>query len=318
MGKIWLEYARFLEERGRPRAAQKLYLRALVGEGGEGGAEGSSGPRVTDPADQALLWGAFLSMMQSLRKDPDLTLEDLKKAVEKEHLGGQSTASTDGDMDQTGGPDVVVSNQQSPSKTETDVARPAKRSRWDQKTAVETETVSASSIDTAAGILAAASRSMPPEIETLWHGRDGGSPPSRPEPPLFTASPPKLGDPSGKDLIGNEAALKILKMLTLKTHDGKCLGSVLLDLCHACWMMTAIKEEEVVKAQESLEKRISNQREAMEAELDARASVAGGALAAVQQANEQERNSFYAQSEAQREQLRSLIAWEFRKVNNFH
>lgn len=56
----------------------------------------------------------------------------------------------------------------------------------------------------------------------------------------------------------------------------------------------------------------------MEAELDARASVAGGALAAVQQANEQERNSFYAQSEAQREQLRSLIAWEFRKVNNFH
>ncbi|KAL7449960.1 hypothetical protein ACHAXS_000219, partial [Conticribra weissflogii] len=34
VGKIWLEYARFLEERGRPRTAQKIYLRALVGEGG--------------------------------------------------------------------------------------------------------------------------------------------------------------------------------------------------------------------------------------------------------------------------------------------
>ena len=52
----------------------------------------------------------------------------------------------------------------------------------------------------------------------------------------------------------------------------------------------------------------------MEADLDARASVAGGALAAVQQANDKERNSFEAQSEAQRNQLLSSIAWEFRKL----
>ena len=52
----------------------------------------------------------------------------------------------------------------------------------------------------------------------------------------------------------------------------------------------------------------------MEVDLDARTSVAGGALAAVQQANEKERNSFDAQSEAQREQLLSASAWEFRKV----
>lgn len=57
-------------------------------------------------------------------------------------------------------------------------------------------------------------------------------------------------------------------------------------------------------------------REVVEAELDARASVAGGALAAVQQANEKERNSFIAQNEAQREQLLSASAWEFRKVKS--
>ena len=53
----------------------------------------------------------------------------------------------------------------------------------------------------------------------------------------------------------------------------------------------------------------------MEADLDARASVAGGALAAVQQANEKELASFELQSQAQQNQLLSSIGWEFRKVN---
>ena len=270
-GKIWIEYTQFLEERSRPRTAQKLYLRALVGEGsGEGGDDDNSGPRVTDPADQALLWDGFLDMMRALRKTPDLTLEDLKKAVQKEHLG-QSTPSTVGTSDQTdaGGATPVLqasvattapaSNSAEPPKEETDTmatTRPAKRSRWDKKAPVETALVNASNIDTVTGIIASSSTNLPPEIETLWHARDGGSLPSRPEPPLFTASPPKLGDASGKDLIGNEAALKILQLLTLKTHDDKCLGSALLELCNACWMMTALKEEEVFKAQASLEEKI--------------------------------------------------------------
>lgn len=55
-------------------------------------------------------------------------------------------------------------------------------------------------------------------------------------------------------------------------------------------------------------------REAMEVDLDARSSVAGGALAAVQQANEKERSSFNALCEAQRQELLSSSAWEFRKV----
>ena len=322
-GKIWQEYTQFLEERGRPKTAQKIYLRALVGEGGEGGVA-SVGPMVTDPNEQETLWNGFLSMMQSLRKNPNLSMEDLKTAIQKEHLG-QSTTLNDGTDDQMGGtqvPDQQASsataannNQSSNQDTEEEVARPAKkRSRWGTQAPVETETVSASSIDTASGILVTAAKNMPPEIETLWHARDGGSLPSRPEPPLFTASPPKLGDPSGKDLVGNETALKILKMLTAKTHDGKCLGSAILELCHACWMMTALKEETVVNAEKSLQTKIAADRETMEADLDARASVAGGAIEAVQQANDKERNSFEQQAQAQRNQLQSSIAWEFRKL----
>jgi len=311
VGKIWAEYTQFLEARGRPKTAQKIYLHALVGDEGGEGEESKNEPRVKDSEAQAMLWNGFLCMMQSLRKNPDLTLDHLKSAVDKEHRPGTGSQ----DQNQSGVtavPDQHVSSMIcDPSTMDPEDARPSKRSRWDQ---VQTEKLSASSIDTVTGVLLATSNIMPPDVETLWHARDGGSLPTRPEPPLFTASPPKLGDPSGKDLIGNEAALKILEMLTAKTHDGKSLGSALLELCHACWMMTALKEEGLTRAQTSFEKKIITEREAMEVDLDARISVAGGALAAVRQANEKERNLFNAQSEAQCEQLLSSGAWEFRKL----
>jgi hypothetical protein len=346
-GRIWSEYARFLEERGRPRTAQNIYLRALVGGGG-GGEDGSGGgdPRVMDPADRAALWDGFLRMMRSLRKNPDLTLDELKGAAKREHIGGggqSSPVATDrvGSMSdlRVSSPGIVGPMRED---GEEDAARPSKRSRWNAKAPAATVTVSGGRIDTTAGILFKASRNIPPEIEMLWLARDGGSIPSRPEPALFAASPPKLGDPSGKDLVGNEVALRILRMLTETTNDGKGLGSAVLELCHACWMMTALKEEEVTRAQESIENKIvslhklatmpctiyfrtltashistSSQiadKEALEADLDTRASVAGGALAAVQQANEREMSLFDSQSEGQRNQLLASIAWEFRKV----
>ena len=297
VGKIWLEYTHFLEERGRPRSAQKLYLRALVGE------MDGEGPSVKDVADQNLLWNEFLRMMQALRKNPDMTLEDLKSAVEQEQERGAPTMQPEG-----------ANKAADSSANDSAEQRPAKRSRWDKKTPEQTETLSAGSIDTAASVLFATSKNMPPEIETLWHARDGGSMPCKPEPALFSASPPKLGDPSGKDLVGIETALKLLQMLTSMTHDGKSLGSSLLELCHACWMITALKEEEAVNAKEALEKKIANDTEALESNLAARASVAGGAMAAVQYANEQERNQFNMQCAVQREQLLAYSAWEFRKL----
>ena len=54
--------------------------------------------------------------------------------------------------------------------------------------------------------------------------------------------------------------------------------------------------------------------ETMEHELTERASVAGGALAAVQEANARERASFQKQAAAQRQQILSSSAWGFRKL----
>jgi len=161
VGKIWMEYVHFLEERGRPRTAQKLYLRALV-EGNDG-----DGPSVKDVADQNLLWNEFLRMMQSLRKNknPDLTLEDLKSAVEHER-GAQVDSSTT-----TMQPEAVASAADSSASNAAE-QRPAKRSRWDKKTPEQIETLSAGSIDTAASVVFATSKNMPPEVETLWHARD--------------------------------------------------------------------------------------------------------------------------------------------------
>ncbi len=263
-GRIWSEYARFLEERGRPRTAQNIYLRALVGGGGGGGGEdGGCGPRVTDPADRAALWDGFLRMMRSLRKNPDLTLDELKGAAKREHMGAECQSSPVADVvaDRVGSmSDLRVASPGTVGPVrndgEEDPARPSKRSRWDAKAPVITATVSGGRIDTNANILFTASRNIPPEIEMLWLARDGGPIPSRPEPALFAASPPKLGDPSGKDLVGNEVALRILIMLTETTNDGKSLGSAVLELCHACWMMTALKEEEATRAQESIENKI--------------------------------------------------------------
>lgn len=240
-----MEYAKFLEERSRPRTAQNLYIKALVGD------NDGNGPAVSNEEDRTLLWNEFLRMIQTTKKNPDLTLEELKSTVEAE-LGKKVTA----DGESTAAPATVTSAAVETNPTEIEETRPAKRSRWNKKEPEETVPITPGSIDTVANVLFTASKNMPPDIETLWHARDGGSHPTPPEPPLFSAAPPKLGDPSGKDLVGNEAALQILKMMVAKTADGKSLGSALLDFCEACWMMTALKEEEVTKSHMILEEKL--------------------------------------------------------------
>lgn len=243
MGKVWLEYGKFLEERARPRSAQSIYIKALVGD------KDGGGPAVVKEEDKSLLWNEFLRMIQTTRKNPNLTLEELKVSVETEL--GKRQVGTAGEN--TTAPSVTA---QEPVDNSAADSRPTKRSRWNKKEPEETVTITPNSIDTAANVLNIASKNMPPDIETLWYARDGGSQPTAPEPPLFSASPPKLGDPSGKDLIGNEAALQIVKMMVAKTTDGKSLGSALLDLCEACWMMMALKEEEVAKSQKKVEDKL--------------------------------------------------------------
>ena len=55
----------------------------------------------------------------------------------------------------------------------------------------------------------------------------------------------------------------------------------------------------------------------MENELDARLSVAGSAITVVQQMNENEKIHFMTVCNQQRQQLSSLIAWEFRHVSGY-
>jgi len=306
---IWVDFAGFLKERSRPKMAQKLYLRALVGDE-------RSGPAIANPDDQQTLWDGFLRMMQTLRNKPDLTLKELKDAVGRERGSAAQTTPSTGPVSAAkpiSVPSAPLESANLSRIAEEEIARPAKRSRW-EKMIVETEILRAASLESSATILVNASKNLPPDIETLWFARDGGSVPSPPEPPLFTASPPKLSDPSGKDLVGGEAALKILRLLTAETHDGKCLGSAVLEVCQACWMMAAIKEEELAKSLDTLSKKIVSDTETMEHDLTARASVAGGALAAVQEANARERVSFQKQVAAQRQQILSSSAWGFRKL----
>ena len=211
-----------------------------------------NGPAVTKEDDKALLWNEFLRMIQATRKNPNLTLDELKNTVYAE-MGKKHTdvAAVEGAT----APEPVVSASQEATNQVED-KRPTKRSRWNKKEPEETVLITPNNIDTAASVLFTAAKSMPPDIETLWYARDGGSQPAPPEPPLFSASPPKLGDPSGKDLIGNEAALRLLKLMVAKTSDGKSLGTSLLNLCEACWMMMALKEEEVAKSQKNLEDKL--------------------------------------------------------------
>lgn len=53
----------------------------------------------------------------------------------------------------------------------------------------------------------------------------------------------------------------------------------------------------------------------MESELESRLSVAGSAISAVEQMNANEKTHFITMCNQQRQQLYSLISWEFRYVS---
>jgi hypothetical protein len=87
---------------------------------------------------------------------------------------------------------------------------------------------------------------MPPEISAAWYLRDGDAAPSFPD-QLFAPSPPKLADPTGRDLLGDDLALALMERL-IKNDDQDVSGAVLLEVCRGLWMMTALKEKETSKS----------------------------------------------------------------------
>jgi hypothetical protein len=305
VGMVWLDYARFAEERDKKRTAQQIYLRALVGDGKEH-TEGA----VQDDQDRQLLWSEFLEFMK--KSNPSLTLASLKAAVENEHIGGTSTTT-----DAAGfGSSPVPSGAMSPVRSASPTAPPGpanKRSRWGEAAAVEeskTHVVTIDAVEAEAQDLLQQTNqpSLPPEVYASWMVRDGDSLPQPPEPPLFGPTPPKLSDPSAKDILGEELAYKLMLCLL------KPSGAALLQVCRALWTMTALMEEHAVKSMDRMDASLVEEYDKLEATLDTRLAVAGAARSAVVQMNDKERDSFQQACQQQRLAHSTKLAWEYRQL----
>lgn len=187
-GRVYAEYARFAVERNKRKTAQDVYKKALIVGAGGGGA-------VQDEQDRELLWNDFLEMMRTT--NPDLTMAALRKAVAEQDDPSSPPSKRlklvgDNNDDNSDGASLVKLG----TTTTTAFA--------ESKTHVVTlESVQEQAKQFADQLLQRHAKSstttthgMPPDVMAAWMSRDGhGAPQHAPEPPLFTASPPKLSDP---------------------------------------------------------------------------------------------------------------------------
>ena len=251
MGKVWKEYANFQVERNRHKSAQKIYLRALVGD-----KETIGQIPVTEEVDQRMLWDDFLDMMRRINNDPGLTLDQLREAVDSEHTVKARQERIEAEVAATL---KMVEEQQPPLKRikVDDVDTHMTTQQQKQK-----QIITAEAVDSVSSSLIEITKNISPELNAEWLARDGDASPTRPEPPLFSPKPPKLVDPSGKDLLGTELALKLIRLLLNKSMDGKSIsgseisGSTILDIVNGCWMMNALKEKEAATSREALDKKL--------------------------------------------------------------
>lgn len=246
IGSVWISFARFQQERNRKKTAQKIYLRALVGDEHRGAA-------IINEEEKAILWTDFLKMMQDLNNNPDLTLEQLRNAVETEHVAHINKQRQEISNNATSN-NMYNGMMQSANRVSHEDAFAKTNNQAEPKITQKIE-ITAKEVEDASSLLLNATKTLPPEISAAWFARDGDSLPTRPEPPLFSPSPPKLVDASGKDLLGTEMALKLTKKLLKKSDDDNS-GSILLEICRACWLMTALKENEASKGLAALEEKL--------------------------------------------------------------
>jgi hypothetical protein len=308
VGRIWLDYARFAEDRGKLKTAQDAYIRALVGKNGQRAA-------VYDEQDRSLLWYEFLEMMR--KTTPELTLDALQQAIEAEAAAeGSGAAALPESVVSEMAPEPDGSFAQSPPakrmKVEDSGAAGA-RSPHNPSTSREeskTHVVTGESVEVEAAVFAEIiqQKALPPEVAGAWMIRDGNTIAQPPQPPLFGPSPPKLSDPTGKELLGADLALAVIERLLTSS------GSLLLDICRGLWTLTALKEKEAKVSIDMLDKTMLTESERLDANLEARLSVAGAAFGAVQQMNNSERHAFQSTCSQQRQSLLSGIAWEFRQL----
>jgi len=315
MGKVWREYARFLKERVRHKSAQKIFLRALVGVDGADAAVGDD-----EEAEKKLLWDEFLSMMRKEKNDDNLTLEQLRAAVKTELISHVQTtmiakdkkSATNGTIPHSED-HLHVPKRPKLENTQGRNGLSAGGGTTDVDSAQKLKAVENSSDQ-----LIKLTENMPRSLTAEWHARDGDALPSRPEPPLFSCSPPKLTDPSFKDILGTDLALKLIRLL-IKKSDNDVTGNIILDIARGCWTMTAIKEMEARVSMNALDEKLTKDIEKKESELDARLSAAklsvtGALLSAVQEVNTTEKKEFIDICNQQRQQLLVNISWEFRHL----
>ncbi len=278
VGRVWLEYARFLEERNKLRTAQQVYLRALVTPQ----PNGLTGA-VQDEQDQNLLWNEFLELSRTTTENPDLTLKELKQAIQEEHAEEPA-------MKRPRLNDAIKKEDEDGPKIRTHVVTP---------TDVELE------IET----LTEAIQNVPndPTFMAAWLIRDGDAPPQPPI-PLFEAAPPKLSDPTGRDLLGEDLALALVTRLLEPS------GGIVLQVCRGLWMWTLLKEQQAQKYRQQKDKSILEQYRPLQARLEERLSVAGAAEAAVRTMNQQELQSFENKAQDERRELWNKLAWEARQL----
>lgn len=285
VGRIWVDYARYLEERDKMRTAQQVYIRALHENGG----------KVQDEQDRALLWNEFLEMMR--KRSPTLTLSGLQQAIAEQE---QSTV-----------PDDVTSAKRSRAESDENVMKEETAVIQQEQVLPESRThvVTPTDIDLEKQVLQEMTDNVQhdPSFMAAWLVRDGTAPPQSPT-PLFSFSPPKLSDPTGKDLLGAELALKLVQRLR------KSSGSTILQVCRGLWMLHGLKVHQSEKALSRLDDTILTESRALKQRLDERLSVAGAAEAAVRQMNDSERQSFQDNCSQQRQSLLNSIAWEERQL----
>jgi tetratricopeptide (TPR) repeat protein len=298
VGRVWLEYARFLEERGKVRTAQQVFLRALVSNGN------TTSGAVQDEQDRNLLWNEFLELSRNTTENPDLTLKELELAIQEEHGQQDEETGPASKRPRLGSSSVVKQemfgdNDEYGDGGDEDGGGPP----------IRTHVVTPSDVDLEIETLTEAIQNVPndPTFMAAWLVRDGDAPPQPPV-PLFEAAPPKLSDPTGKDLLGEELALAVVSRLLQPS------GGVVLQVCRGLWMWTLLKEQQSQKARNRMDESIMKEYKMLQARLDERLSVAGPAEAAVRMMNQQELQAFETKAQEERRELWNTLAWEARQL----
>jgi hypothetical protein len=331
---VWLDYVRWLEDRKKLRSAQNVYLRALVDDDTNGGTTPvhPEGGKVIDEQDRALLWNEFLEMMRTVNDKPDLNLQALQKAVREEHLSKKNhpdtTASGSGTQDSifdsrsdddadiddnTGNDEDMYRDLDNPPPAK-------KKQRWGR-----TSTAAGTTGDVPPSrthvVLPEQVREEEialqeiigqvkddPQFKAMWMVRDGDDPPQAPEPPLFEAAPPKLSDPTGKDLLGVDLALSLVSRLLEPS------GDAILDVARGMWTFTALQEKHAAEVLEDLNDKVLKELKTLKERHNVQLSVAGAAEDAIRTMHETERRTFEANCQQRRQKIVEESAWKFREL----